>query len=402
MSLLCRLGRHRPRGIPRWNDGLYFATCENCGCDLVRTAFQGWQVPKGYRVVWSDRPPAGRPEVGLVPEESAPEAPPGLSQPAAEAESGADSERPRADSPEPAPDRLDPSETPSPSTELPEPASGAPPEPLDEVPPARAPAGPSGRLPIQDVLAQLNAEDAANRAQAAPPVPPPPPPEAPARRRRSTWDFMDDDPLEADTAFGPERARAPAGAFAAGLAPPVGPEVEPVSRKAGGLPERWRKVRSAVHNFWSGPAEPRPVLVTGLALAVAVTVGVALALYSTGSPTPGQPAPSGVRGAGGEGSETGAKYDPFAASSPPVLPGEPETAGRQGFEDGSAGTEIAYVAASLLICREAPVPEARRVRNLLRGREVRVLGYDGPWASLAYRGGQCWAQAQYLSPVPPL
>lgn len=394
MSLLCRLGRHRPRGIPRWNDGLYFATCERCGCDLVRTAFQGWQVPKGYRVVWSDRPPAGRPEVGLVTEESAPAAPPGLPDPSVEAASGADSAPLRADPPEPVPDRLDPPAEPSRPAELPETPSGAPPEPVEEMPPAPAPAGPPGRLPIQDVLAQLNAEDAANSARQTPPSSP----EAPARRRRSTWDFMDDEPIEADTAFRQDRSAA----AAAGLAPAVGPEADRASRKAGGLPEQWRKVRSAVHNFWSGPAEPRPVLVAGLALAVAVTVGVALALYSTGSPTPGPSAPSGIRGVGGEGSETGAKYDPFAASTPPVLPGQPESAERQGFEDGSTGDEVAYVAASLLICREAPVPQARRVRNLLRGREVRVLGYDGPWASLAYRGGQCWAQAQYLSPVPPL
>jgi hypothetical protein len=398
VSLLCRLGRHRPRGIPRWNDGFYFATCERCGCDLVRTAFQGWHAPSGYRVVWSDRPPAGRPEVALVPEESAPPTPSGLSQAAPEAAPGADSAPPLADAPEPAPDRLDPPAAPSRSIELPGPAPGAPAEPVDDVLPAPAPAAPAGRLPIQDVLAHLDAEDAANRARATPP--PPPLPEAPVRRRRSTWDFMDDDPFEADTASGLERARAPAGAFAAGVAPPDGPEVDPVSRKAGGLPEQWRRVRSALHNFWSGPAEPRPVLVTGLALALAVAV--ALALYSAGSPTPGPPAPSGMRGAGGEVAETEGRPDPFAASSPHIVPGESEVAGRQEAVDSAAGDELAYVAASLLICRDSPVPQGRRVRNLLRGREVRVLGYDGAWASLAYRGGQCWAQAQYLSPVPPL
>jgi hypothetical protein len=213
---------------------------------------------------------------------------------------------------------------------------------------------------------------------------------------------MDEDPFD-DRAPGPERARAPGGAPAAGGVPPADRTEEPVSRKAGGVPEQWRKVRSAVSNFFSGPAEPRPLLVTGLALAVAVAV--ALALYSAGYPVPGSrpgsPEASDLPGGGPDGSQTGAELDPFAASSPYVSP-ETETAGPQRRVSAAAREEVAYVAASLLICRDAPADGARRVRNLLRGREVRVLGYDGAWASLAYRDGQCWAQAQYLSPVPPL
>lgn len=211
---------------------------------------------------------------------------------------------------------------------------------------------------------------------------------------------MDDDPFEEDSptrperASDPERALEPAGAARTAVAPPADGKLEPPSRKAGGLPERWRKARSAVRNFFSGPEEPRPLLVTGLALAIAVMV--ALALYAVGYPVPGSsprpPSPSTSPGAGGEGADRGGGADPFAASAPNLSSPAPE----------AAAQEVAYVSASLLICRETPDDRARRVRNLLRGREVRVLGYDGSWASLAYRGGQCWAQAQYLSPVPPI
>jgi hypothetical protein len=215
---------------------------------------------------------------------------------------------------------------------------------------------------------------------------------------------MDDDPFEDEAAPAPQRGRSLAGAPAAGDAAPADRAVEPVSRKAGGLPEQWRRVRAAVRNFWSGPAEPRPLLVTGLALAVAVAV--ALALYSAGYPAPGSlsdPPGTPARDPGSKAPQAEARADPFAASAPYDRPVQGETARRpEGTGAAAASGEVAYVAASLLICRAAPVADAPRVRNLLRGKEVRVLGYDGAWASIAYSGGQCWAQAQFLSPVPTL
>jgi hypothetical protein len=86
---------------------------------------------------------------------------------------------------------------------------------------------------------------------------------------------MDDEPFEDDLVPGPERT-SPDSAPPAPAAAPVDPEVKPVSRKAGGLPEWWRSVRPAVHNFFSGPAEPKPMLVIGLALAVSVAVALAV------------------------------------------------------------------------------------------------------------------------------
>ena len=423
MSLLCRLGRHRPRGIPRWNDGLYFATCERCGRDLVRTAFEGWRVPAGYRVVWSDRPPESRPEVALVPTKTgidAPSAIPAGAVPLPSAsEAGAGAAFPASE----AARDLVGAPAPPPATESHQPAPEPSVEPAalddDASTPAAPPAGRSEnvRLPIQDVLAHLAAEESANRAGEAPPAeaqavvpqpaPPPLPPlpvEPPARPRRSTWDFDDDDFFEEEKARFAQRPGSLAGAPAAAGAPSVDQGAEPVSRKAGGLPEQWRRARSAARNFWSGPAEPRPLLVTGLALAVAVAV--ALALYSAGYPAPGSlpdsPGTAPVASAGSESPGPSGRPDPFAASAPHVPAGRPEATEAQPAAAGSASDEVAYVAASLLICRSAPIPQAPRVRNLVRGKEVRVLGYDGAWASLAYRGAQCWAQAQYLSPVPTL
>ena len=422
MSLLCRLGRHRPHGIPRWNDGFYFARCGRCGRDLVRTAFEGWHEPRGFKVVWSVSPPADRPEVALVAERSgvAPvsDIPATLSEPALEPESAPVAAAP----PEAVQAPADPPPAPPPSVEPPEPRPEPSVEPTlvdDDGPPAPTPVSaggsPPGRLPIQDVLAHLNAEEAAERGRQASqpageaPLPPPPSPaQAPAPKRRSTWDFMDEEPFEEERVPGAERTRAPESNPAA-ASPPVDREVEPVSRKAGGLPEWWRGVRAALRNFFSGPAEPRPILVAGLALAVAVSV--ALGLYSAGYPAPGslsgRDEPSAVPEGGAGGSRSEGPADPFAASAPHVSPGQAGTSERQeaadgAASDGAASDEVAYVAASLLICRSAPLPQAERVRNLLRGREVRVLGYDGAWASLAYGGGQCWARARYLSPVPPL
>ncbi|HEX9947577.1 MAG TPA: hypothetical protein VGA98_08560 [Allosphingosinicella sp.] len=418
MNLLCRLGRHRPRGIPRWNEGYYFATCERCGRDLVRTAFQRWHVPDGYRVVWSDRPPASRPEVALVPGEKSAPASSGL--PEARPGPAHEPDSPAAISPpEPPQDPLPVPAAPSPPAfpaEAPAPAQAAGP---DDGLPADAPVPPApsrnGRLPIQDVLAQLKAEDAAHQARVTVPAPT----EAETRRRRSTWDFMDDGPLGGDAASGlAPIPRTPARPSAHGLAPAADAgEGEAVSSTGPGArgSEMGRRIRLAVRDFWSGPGEPKPVLVTALALAIAVGAALVLTLALPSAPSssgdpPASSRPGGDRGAGMEG-----VADPFAADAGLAEP-QAETAGRR--QPGNPAPESPaqspaksppespddrrYVVASLLSCRNAPALQARRVRNLARGQEVRVLGYEGEWASLTYRGGQCWAQTQFISPVPPL
>jgi|GEM_PF-2210452 len=72
MPLLCELGWHRADPLARWNHGYYFSKCGRCGRDLVRTAFAGWQVPHGFKVVWQAKPPAGAEDVQLVPEQDSP------------------------------------------------------------------------------------------------------------------------------------------------------------------------------------------------------------------------------------------------------------------------------------------------------------------------------------------
>jgi hypothetical protein len=74
MPLFCELGWHRPEPVARWNNGYYFTRCTRCGQDLVRTAYGGWQVPYGYRVVWQAEPPANGVSAALVeePAESVP------------------------------------------------------------------------------------------------------------------------------------------------------------------------------------------------------------------------------------------------------------------------------------------------------------------------------------------
>lgn len=426
MNLLCQLGRHRPGGIPRWNDGFYFAACERCGCDLVRTAFGRWHVPEGYRVVWSERPPVSRPEVALVPETNqAASVAPAAEEPAEAAQeaiaaSAAAAAPAAATAPEGSPDTAETVE-PGPLPDAPAaapvelPAAERPVEAEVEAPvAASAPAG-GARLPIQDVLAQLHAEEAAERTAEAEPAPEAPPvpaaAAATARPRRSrSWDFMEEEsgaesaPAPASEAGLPSAPRAepePAPTAAAEAADSAGPEAESPPRAPGRAAERWRSVRASVREFWSGPSEPNPLLAIGLALGIALLVAAAMVVAGSSSRAPeDSPAAEGNRqaAAAADGS------DPFAAAAPEAPLREGERAAPQPPADGGAAPSghRAYVAASLLSCRAAPVLQARRVRSLARGQEVRMLGLDGEWASLAYRGGQCWAQARFISPAPPL
>lgn len=58
MSVFCKLGAHSAAGPGVWNNGFYFGSCRRCGCDLVRGAHDRWRaVPRGFKVVWRQRPP---------------------------------------------------------------------------------------------------------------------------------------------------------------------------------------------------------------------------------------------------------------------------------------------------------------------------------------------------------
>ncbi|MGF1549080.1 MAG: polymer-forming cytoskeletal protein [Sphingomonadaceae bacterium] len=63
--LLCLFGIHRPGTAIAWNEGYYFARCERCGHDIVRTPLRPWHIPRGRRVVWQSAPPASHPRALL-------------------------------------------------------------------------------------------------------------------------------------------------------------------------------------------------------------------------------------------------------------------------------------------------------------------------------------------------
>ncbi len=56
MTLLCSVVGHSARTTHHHNQGLDFAACHHCGCDLIRAEADGeWtEVPKGFRVVWRE------------------------------------------------------------------------------------------------------------------------------------------------------------------------------------------------------------------------------------------------------------------------------------------------------------------------------------------------------------
>jgi hypothetical protein len=72
MSVFCGMGIHRAAAQPVWNNGFYFSACTRCGCDLVRGAHDRWRaVPRGFKVVWRQRPP-GYPDWSNLEPEQAP------------------------------------------------------------------------------------------------------------------------------------------------------------------------------------------------------------------------------------------------------------------------------------------------------------------------------------------
>lgn len=55
MSLICSVMGHTAQSVHHHNQGLDFALCHKCGCDLVRAEDGDWtEVPKGFRVVWRE------------------------------------------------------------------------------------------------------------------------------------------------------------------------------------------------------------------------------------------------------------------------------------------------------------------------------------------------------------
>ena len=60
MTILCKLTGHSAGTTHHHNQGLDFAICHQCGCDLIRAADKDWtEVPKGFRIVWREFGRAG-------------------------------------------------------------------------------------------------------------------------------------------------------------------------------------------------------------------------------------------------------------------------------------------------------------------------------------------------------
>jgi hypothetical protein len=55
MSIRCSMLGHDAGTAHHHNQGLEFAICHHCACDLVRAEDQDWtEVPRGFRVVWRE------------------------------------------------------------------------------------------------------------------------------------------------------------------------------------------------------------------------------------------------------------------------------------------------------------------------------------------------------------
>jgi hypothetical protein len=60
MAILCKLAGHSAGSTHHHNQGLDFAICHQCGCDLIRARDKDWaEVPKGFRIVWRELGRAG-------------------------------------------------------------------------------------------------------------------------------------------------------------------------------------------------------------------------------------------------------------------------------------------------------------------------------------------------------
>ncbi|RYE02939.1 MAG: hypothetical protein EOP61_06670 [Sphingomonadales bacterium] len=58
--MLCTIAGHSAGTTHHRNQGLDFAICHHCGCDLIRAEGKDWtEVPKGFRIVWREFGRAG-------------------------------------------------------------------------------------------------------------------------------------------------------------------------------------------------------------------------------------------------------------------------------------------------------------------------------------------------------
>jgi hypothetical protein len=421
MPLLCELGWHRPDPLARWNAGYYFTTCGRCGRDLVRTAYGGWRVPKGFKIVWQAKPPESATAAELVPD------------PEAGHVNGAQMELPiqevlrhmeaeeqaleafadvAEEEPEPLPEPVAADEAPleevaahEPMAEPPadaEPEAVVEPAPLEAVadvqPDVEARPEPA---PNSEALDDAELMAAAAAASAAAKVP-------------SVDDFMEDDwfmndepgydswdraaEYQIDTIepeivddesehVGNRSGKIRYGKEVDSVAPSAPATFLSMLRRLDGAPAESRIEEAPAGPAADAAAPSRSAAHVGAVATLGATFGVLLALIAAvGSGSNLQqteavtPAPSEA--------QAGAATQPQSAAPAPVTLSRPE--------------ETGFVTASLLNCRTAPAEQAEPVRILQRGETVRVLALEPAWASVSHRGRQCWASTRYLSAEQPL
>ncbi len=406
MSLFCELGWHKAERLPRWNHGYYFSKCRRCRRDLVRTAYGGWVVPKGFRVVWQPNAP----EPTLLARSGPAPAARGAAAPSPEPEARADEIAPFPEAPPAAAPAVAPAPEapPPPEADLPEapPPEQAPiPVPAAGEDPPRAPRRPSqkGELPIQEVLRHMEREAAAEPA--------PPPVRAAAERiypsdRFQSLEFDDfmDEPGERSWIPDPSAGRTEldfgddplaAASERADASPfPAAPAAR--ARRGGDDPPFAHQDRSAKEPTYEGWALTGGMLVLGL-LAIAILTAL---LTRTPPRLPQQPG-TAVEAAPGSADYRQQALSGEAGGAPRSAP---EAAGAIPSPMGPAAATVpvrpvqwATVTASIVNCRADAAPSAPLVRKMVRGARIQVLERRPGWLHVAYRDKRCWIAGRYTS-----
>jgi hypothetical protein len=461
MPLTCELGWHRADPLARWNDGYYFSKCTRCGRDLVRTAYQRWHVPKGYKVVWQAHPPEPRrpammvaDAVGAAAPSPAPELP--IQEVLRHLETrdlsndggvGCEDEEPQP-LPPPIPDDVHlgtvrvsevhvdqllvsgmqlgaaPEESGDPESGGPE---GADPELPFEEPPA--PPETEAEAEAPPAIEEPEVEEAEAPAPA-------PAMQAPVRRSAAD-DFMAD---SSDLDFwevAPRRAERQAADEPSRLAredgmPGAGagdiPILEPVIEDGeyGDTP-RFQQLAEDLDSIAPLEAEAEPELEEGEKRHARPSFLSAFARSRGPRETEEQaeaaPAGSGFSLSGRlavaslaaaallmlaslvarppEGPEP---VPPASALPAKTLAPPPAAAAAPARADAPMlfpERRKAFVTARILNCRASPVEEAGSVKKLSRGAEVEVLAREADWMSISHDGRQCWAAVRYISPDRP-
>ncbi len=251
------------------------------------------------------------------------------------------------------------------------------------------------------------------------PIAAPPPPEPTKLMRARTWPRWMEPVAEASTpqsfeaaaaARTPEEVTAQAQAE---VEAPAQPGAAEPSEAAGKAPEAddvppWVDATDEEADSTGTGSRSSRLAVTAIASIGVLALAAALAGRPGSSPTQapqGEVAPAPIAAPAptkpiisGRDAPAAATKMPFSKREPAfVSPGRPVPMALPALP----AREQAFVTASVLQCRSAPVNRSPAVRKLVRGAEVQILARDGAWISVAHKGRQCWAAARFLSAAQP-